>query len=46
MYLPSGEIRELPSPRLEEMSLVAGPAGFASLANSSRQMLLTWRTWA
>src|SRR5207244_12087032 len=46
MYLPSGEMCGSRSPRLEEMSLVAGPAGLACLPNSSRQMLLLLLTWA
>ena len=45
-YLPSGDVRASASPRLEEISFVAGPAGFAGLANLSCQMLLGWRTWA
>ena len=46
MYLPFGDVRELSSPRLDVMSLVAGPAGLASLVNSIRQILLGCRTWA
>jgi hypothetical protein len=45
MCSPSGEIREPASPGLEEISLLAGPAAFNSLANSTRPML-GWRVWA
>ena len=39
MDLPSGEMCAPASPRLEEINLVAGPVAFASLGNSSCQML-------
>ena len=46
MYLPLGEMRAQLSPRLEEINLVGGPTGFASLVNWSCQTLAGCRTWA
>jgi hypothetical protein len=40
MYLPSGETCGFHSPRLEEITLVAGPAGLVGLVSSSRQILV------